>query len=138
MMLKGERQKKIVKFISSGKVARQEQLAEMLNRSGVHTTQASISRDLDDLGVVKLGGYYSLPAKDSASSPLGPITLETAGANLIVVKCRSGLASAAAVNIDAGKIDGIVGTIAGDDTIFVAVQNARVQKTVVKRILEVI
>ncbi|MEO8649075.1 MAG: arginine repressor [Acidobacteriota bacterium] len=137
-MLKGERQQKIVKFIGSGKVARQEQLAEMLNRSGVHTTQASISRDLDELGVVKLGGYYSLPTKDSLASPLGPITVETAGANLVVVRCRSGLASAAAVNIDAGNIEGIVGTIAGDDTIFIAVQNARVQKTVVKRILDLI
>ena len=67
----------------------------------------------------------------------GLLSLNTAGENMIVAKCESGLASAVAVRIDAAGISEIVGTIAGDDTIFVAVKDKDNQKTVIKKIWEV-
>jgi transcriptional regulator of arginine metabolism len=87
------------------------------------------------LGVVKTNGRYARPELGSPSqNPLGVSAVETAGENLIVVRCSSGLASAAAVRIDAEGMKEIVGTIAGDDTIFVAVKDKHDQKAIVKKV----
>lgn len=66
----------------------------------------------------------------------GLSSLETAGPNIIVARCSPGLASAAAVRIDEAGIDEIAGTIAGDDTIFIAVRDEKVQKAAIKKIWE--
>jgi transcriptional regulator of arginine metabolism len=68
----------------------------------------------------------------------GPITFTAVGENLIVIKCSSCLASAAAVRIDAAGIPQIVGTIAGDDTIFVAVNDAKEQSQAIKELKNIL
>jgi transcriptional regulator of arginine metabolism len=134
-MQKAERQNTVLDLISGQTVRRQDELAALLHARGFDVTQASVSRDLDELGIVKVDGQYARPSEAAVpSSPFGIAGIETAGENVIVVKCASGLASAAAVQIDAEKIADIVGTIAGDDTIFIAVKGPAPQKAVIKKI----
>ena len=134
-MNKTKRQQLIIDLINANNIAAQEQLTQSLLAAGFDTTQSSVSRDLDELGIVKTGGFYSLPSNKNAR--FGFIGMENAGENLIVAKCESGLASAVAVQIDRAKVIEIVGTIAGDDTIFIAVKNIKSQKSAMKKILEI-
>src|ERR1051326_1094303 len=122
-MQKEQRQTAILKLIAARQIGRQEELAELLEKKGFVVTQSSVSRDLLDLGIVKVHGAYALPKKPRNALAFGLVSLETAGENLIVAKCEAGLASAVAVRIDGAAIDEIVGTIAGDDTIFIAVRD---------------
>ncbi len=134
-MQKKERQETILNLISARPISRQDELAKFLRKNGFSVTQASISRDLDELGIEKTNGVYTLPPEPVDASIFGHIGAEPAGDNLIVVKCGAGLASAAAVRIDAAGLDGIAGTIAGDDTIFVAVKNAALQKELTEKLM---
>ena len=133
-MQKRDRQDLILNLISSERIGRQDILAERLAQKGYQVTQASVSRDLEELGVEKVEGYYELPKTPPVVMEFGLRSLETAGTNLIVGKCDSGLASAITVRIDGGRIDEIAGTIAGDDTIFIAVQDAIKQELAIKKI----
>ncbi len=135
IMQKMERHKLILDVIESRHVSRQDELAQLLSDAGFRVTQASISRDLDELGVVKVDGRYAaieLPVEEA--SPFGVSAIIPAGENLIVVRCSAGLASAAAVRIDGSKIGEIAGTIAGDDTIFIAVDGEQDQKAAIKKL----
>ena len=136
IVLKINRQKAIIDLISSREVTRQDELSSLLRERGYPVTQASISRDLEELGIAKVSGRYSLPRKSFEDSMGGQIVLTPAGDNLIIAKCRPGLASAIAVRIDGAPIPEIIGTIAGDDTIFIAVTDTDAQKLVIRRILE--
>jgi transcriptional regulator of arginine metabolism len=118
LMQKSQRQTTILKLITGKQIGKQEELAELLENKGFSVTQSSVSRDLDELGIIKIGGFYALPRKPRNAVAFGLLKLDTAGENLIVAKCESGLASAVAVRIDGARIEEIVGTIAGDDTIF--------------------
>lgn len=135
-MHKTDRQNALKEVVSSLRIASQTELAKRLRSRNFDVTQASISRDLDELGIVKAAGFYTLPQKVRGSA-LGLSSLETAGESLVVARCDAGLASAAAVRIDAARIEEIVGTIAGDDTIFIAVKDAKAQKTVIKKVWEI-
>lgn len=134
-----QRHDTILDLIAAQPVGKQEELVQLLTDRGFSVTQASVSRDLEKLGVVKANGRYIRQTVNGHVGAYGAITLKEAGDNLIVVKCASGLASAAAVRIDAESAPEIVGTIAGDDTIFVAVkgpaEKARVIRTL-SRILQ--
>jgi transcriptional regulator of arginine metabolism len=136
-MQKTERQELLLKLISAERIASQAELARRLRSRSFNVTQASISRDLDELGVIKTSGVYTLPQKPSGAAVFGLRSLETSGDSLIVAKCDSGLASAAAVKIDAARVAEIVGTIAGDDTIFVAVKDTKSQRAAMKKIWEI-
>ncbi len=136
-MQKDFRQKTILDLIRANKIATQEELSEMLEDTGVSATQSSVSRDLVELGIIKSGGIYALPETRSELNIFGLSSLETAGNNLIVAKCELGLASAACVKIDAAEIDEIVGTIAGEDAIFIAVKDEKAQKIVIKKVWEI-
>jgi transcriptional regulator of arginine metabolism len=136
-MQKTQRQTAILKLISAKPIGRQEELSELLEKKGYSVTQSSVSRDLLELGVIKVNGNYAMPQKPKNAIAIGLLGLETAGENLIVAKCESGLASAVAVRIDSAKIAEIVGTIAGDDTIFIAVKDAKSQKAITKKIWEI-
>jgi len=134
-MQKNERQKLILDVIASRDISRQDELAHLLHESGVEVTQASVSRDLFDLGIVKVDGkYVRAEISDPRSNPFGISALDPCGENLLVIKCASGLASAAAVRIDAEQLNEIAGTIAGDDTIFVAVPDVSRQKAAMKKL----
>ena len=135
-MQKGERQQAILDLIGAKRIERQEEIVNALADRGHTVTQTSISRDLDDLGIVKVNGAYSRPQPRTAALGLALISIETAGPNLIVVRTAAGLASAATVRIDCSKLTDVVGTIAGDDTIFVAVKSERIQKGVIRQLWE--
>jgi transcriptional regulator of arginine metabolism len=135
-MLKNERQQIILDLIRARNVARQEELTALLTKKGFSVTQSSVSRDLDELGIVKANGFYAEPRMEKDARGFGLLSLETAGEALVVAKCEAGLASAVAVQIDRAKIPEIVGTIAGDDTIFIAVKDYRAQKKIIKNVWE--
>ena len=132
-MQKSERQTAIRNLIRNEKVHSQAELTDRLAKIGILATQASISRDLDEMEVAKIHGVYSLPAHGRASE-FGPVSLKTVGNNLIVAKTLSGLASAVTVRIDSAAIPGVVGTIAGDDTIFIAVCDQKTQAAAMEMI----
>src|SRR5215471_9719626 len=129
------RYKTILEIISRDQIATQQELAAQLARSGFAATQSSVSRDIVRLGLTKVAGYYVAP-KDAVNVG-GPVTaIDTAGDNLIVVKTDVGLAQPAALTIDRANIGEIVGTVAGDDTILIAVKNAAAQRLAVKKIVK--
>ena len=131
--MKRIRQQKILEIISSKRIESQQELAEQLLKRGVGVTQSSVSRDIVELGLEKIGGFYSQPPRDIAIS--GPLVeMDVAGDHVIVVKTEIGLAQPTALTIDRAKIAEIVGTIAGDDTIFVAVKNQAAQRLALTKI----
>lgn len=134
-MSKEDRQQMILDLIRVRNIGTQDELTENLSKKGFFSTQSSVSRDLDELGIIKINGFYSLPSPRT-SGDSGLYALETAGDSLIVGKCESGLASAVCVQIDRARIVEIIGTIAGDDTIFIAVKDNKAQKKVIKTIRE--
>jgi transcriptional regulator of arginine metabolism len=134
-MLKKERQQKILNLIRARPIGTQEDLRVQLERSGVPATQSSVSRDLEELGVVKHHGRYALPHANGDSTR-GLLSLDTAGDILIVAKCLPGRASAVAVEIDDAAVPEIVGTLAGEDTIFIAVRDQKAQRVSMKKIWE--
>jgi transcriptional regulator of arginine metabolism len=137
MLQKRERQQMILSLIQRRPVGTQEDLRSLLERAGVPATQSSVSRDLEELGVVKHQGHYTLPRPTNTSAARGLLDLDQAGESLIVARTVPGLASAVAVEIDAATIPEIVGTIAGEDTIFIAVRGQKDQKVVMKKVLEI-
>lgn len=134
-MHKKDRQKSILSLIGSSPIGSQGELAARLVEQGFTVTQASVSRDLDEMGVIKSDGHYTLPK--ATGSALGEVAFNTAGEILIVGRCASGLASAVTVKIDAANLPEIVGTIAGDDTIFIAVKDHKAQTAVLKKVGEI-
>ena len=132
-MNKRDRQQKILSLIKAKPVGTQEDLRALLERSGVPATQSSVSRDLEELGVVKQHGHYTLPRTNGAAMR-GLVSLDQAGDSLVIARTVPGLASAVAVEIDAAAIQEIVGTIAGEDTIFIAVRDTKSQRAAIKEI----
>ncbi len=134
-MQKAERHKLILDSISDRAISNQHELMEILHDAGLEVTQASVSRDLNELGIVKIGGRYARPElPEPSESPFGISTIDTSGDSLLVIKCASGLASAVAVRLDSENLRDVVGTIAGDDTIFVAVRDQSSQKAAMKKL----
>jgi transcriptional regulator of arginine metabolism len=130
-MQKRERHNLLLRLIGEAPRASQSDLAKRLAEHGLRVTQASVSRDLDELGFIKRNGQYVRLSQVAA----GPkIRIETAGDNLVIVKCDSGLASAVAVQIDRAGFEEIVGSIAGDDTIFLAVRDVDARDAVADRL----
>ena len=134
-MLKRERQKRILNLIRAQRIGTQEALREHLERAGVPATQSSVSRDLEELGVIKHHGAYALPHANGASAR-GLLSLDVAGDVLVIARCLPGRASAVAVEIDDAGISDIVGTLAGEDTIFIAVRDPKGQRAIMKTVWE--
>src|SRR5213083_1082817 len=132
-MLKRQRQKRILNLIRARPIGTQEALRAHLERGGVPATQSSVSRDLEELGVVKHHGRYALPQANGDSTS-GLLSLDVAGEILIVARCLPGRASAVAVEIDDAAFSEIVGTLAGEDTIFIAVRDQKSQRMAMKEI----
>ncbi len=134
-MNKRDRQQKILSLIQAKPIGTQEDLRALLEQSGTPATQSSVSRDLEELGIVKQHGHYTLPRPNGAAAR-GLLSLDQAGDSLVIARTMPGLASAVAVEIDAAALAEVVGTIAGEDTIFIAVRDARAQRTTIKQIWE--
>jgi transcriptional regulator of arginine metabolism len=133
---KTKRQQKILSLIRARRIGTQQELSAMLERAGFVATQSSVSRDLEELGVVKHRGYYTLPRAADGASARGLLGLDPAGDCLVVAKCEPGLASSVAVEIDRAAIPEIVGTLAGEDTVFIAVPERKAQRVVMRKVLE--
>lgn len=127
----------LAKIIREQAVGRQSELVAMLRKHGLVATQSSVSRDLRELGVAKLGDRYVLSEglPDTAGVKNDFSTLKqfvsaqmTAGTNLTVLKTTVGSAQSVAVAIDTARWPEVVGTISGDDTIFIATAGAREQQ----------
>lgn len=142
--MKDDRQSAILEIIGSHDIETQEELAKLLLKRGFRVTQATISRDIKELHLIKIqaesGSYkYAVNEVNTAlnTEKLLRVFKETvldvqAAGSLVVVSTLSGSASAAAEVVDNLEIDGIIGSIAGDNTIFVAVQDAMVDVVVQK------
>ncbi|SHI93109.1 arginine repressor [Lutispora thermophila] len=133
--MKISRHAKILEIIEDNIIETQEELAEMLKKSGINVTQATVSRDIKELRLIKVlteDGRYKYAAMKEQDSMLNErlykvfaetvLSLDYSG-NIIVIKTFSGAANAAAEALDAFDIKEVVGTVAGDNTIFVLVRN---------------
>ena len=133
--MKATRQGIILEIIGGKRIRTQQALADEITKRGVAATQSSISRDIVEMGLTKVNGYYAAPHSSLPTD--GPVTrIDTAGDCLIVVKTRIGQAQPAALAIDNARIDSIVGTVAGDDTILIAVKNLAGQRAAIKAIVK--
>jgi transcriptional regulator of arginine metabolism len=128
-------------------VATQNDLRRKLKRRGIHVTQATVSRDIEELGLVKTRSGYRLPDAVGPIASLEPtlaivlkeFLAETRlAANLVILKTRPGNAHSVAVALDANPWEEVVGTIAGDDTIFIATASEHDAEVVRKKILALV
>lgn len=135
--LRRARERVILQIIEEEPIRTQTGLVEALERRGVSVTQATVSRDIQRLGIVKLrvkgGARYVRPDLDRPA-PVARRVLEVAlrefaleispGDALLAVRTQSGCANAVAVAIDESEMDGVVATLAGDDSILVLCRDA--------------
>lgn len=135
--MKANRQKKILELITEKSIETQEQLLKELHGCGYKSTQATVSRDIKELQIIKtldgLGGYrYSVPHRTEGERFDARfrvifrecVTSVDYAQNLIVIKTMPGLGSAAGANIDALHMPSVVGTLSGDDTALVVMRDA--------------
>ena len=133
---------RLLELISTRAVRTQEELADMLTADGWEVTQSSVSRDVAALRLVKMEGAYRRPppSRRAVADPdeqriaEGVLSCDTAGEALVVVRTAPGEANRVAVAMDRLAWPDIVGTIAGDDTIFVAVRGEAAQRRALKEI----
>ena len=135
--MKTQRQAKIMEIISTKDIETQEQLLQALQEAGYYSTQATISRDIKELRIVKeltsFGTYrYTTASKEVPSSFSGRlntifrecVTSFDYAQNIIVIHTLPGLANAAASAMDAMNMSVVLGTIAGDDTVFIVMRDS--------------
>lgn len=140
-----KRHLKILELISTGTLRTQEELAAALAEEGWTVTQSSVSRDIAALRLAKVNGVYRRPvvvARPADDPDLRRIAealigMEAAGDALVVLHTPPGEASPVGAALDRLSWAGVVGTIAGDDTIFVAVQDAAAQRAVLRELRKV-
>jgi transcriptional regulator of arginine metabolism len=141
------RRNQILELLRAGAVATQAELREKLARRGIHVTQATLSRDIEELGAVKTREGYRVPQTEAPAAPPQP-TLSVIlkefvrevrqASNLVVVKTHPGNAHSVAVSLDADQWPEVTGTVAGDDTIFIATPAARDAARLRKKILDLL
>jgi len=126
---KARRHARIRELLAARRVVNQDELAHLLSADGIPATQATLSRDLRELGVLKGPGGYTLPgtaptrethAKELQRAVREHLVGAGQAGNLVVLRTAPGHAPALALEIDRARPDGAVGTVAGDDTVFVA------------------
>ena len=144
------RQNKIIELISLNEIDTQEKLAELLKNSGFDVTQATVSRDIKELQLVKTpiasGQYkYTLPeqAARQTSDRYAKIFKDTTqtvtgSGNIVVVKTLTGCANAACEAIDSMDFPHILGTLAGDNTVFIVCDSEKNLTTLISRFEEIL
>jgi transcriptional regulator of arginine metabolism len=140
-MTKNYRQGQILKLIRSKKITTQEELARELRADGIEATQVTLSRDIRELGLAKTADGYREILPDSAGAELGTVLSEflldvRLAQNIIVLKTSAGNANSLAVALDSEDWPEVAGTVAGDDTIFLACWDEQRAKAVQERLLE--
>lgn len=132
-LTKTQRQHRVGQILAKEKVANQSQLVQLLGEQGVHATQVTVSRDLEELGAFKVRGpggasVYALP-EQQAERPSNDVHLRrvlgewmaevTSSANLVLVRTPPGCAHVVASALDRAGLADVAGTVAGDDTVLV-------------------
>lgn len=148
--MKKKRHEAILKIIENNSVSTQTELLEMLNEQGFNTTQATISRDIKDLRLIKKADSFGrscyavdktdnleISSKYTSVFKHSVISSEYAG-NMLVVKCHTGMANAACAALDVMNWDGIIGTLAGDDTIFILCRTTEIAEQIKTAIYKMI
>ncbi|MEL6182560.1 MAG: arginine repressor [Myxococcota bacterium] len=134
-----ERLRALLDLVQAREFRTQSELVKALRRMDFQVTQSSVSRDIRDLGLRKRGGVYTAPREVLA----GPDGVEVwdfaksviaAGDHMVVLKCQTAMAQPLAVAIDRARWPGVAGTIAGDDTVFIAVTDGEATRELVRRI----
>ncbi|MCR4924958.1 MAG: arginine repressor [Clostridiales bacterium] len=129
--MKKKRHEAIIELINNFDINTQDELLVKLQESGFDVTQATISRDIKELRLVKTvgeNGQYKYAVNSAVEDNIngnislfkGVIISVECAVNMLVIKSSSGMAQAVCATIDAMKFEGVVGTLAGDDTIFIA------------------
>lgn len=148
--MKIERQAKLLEIISTRDIETQEELAEELKKEGMDITQATVSRDIKELKLIKVlteKGTYKyatiVPKDNVMSNKLVNIFAQTVNSvqnvgNFICIKTLTGSAGSACEAIDSMNLEGLVGTIAGDNTIFILAINEEKAKEIVKKMKKTI
>ena len=131
-MAKNERQEAMLRLVRAKEISTQEELAKELESQGWQVTQATVSRDIKDLGIIKVtlpsgGTKYSVLDRTGDVAPGRLLSVfshsvlsSDVAMNMVVIRTLPGMANAAASALDSIHLSGVVGSIAGDDTIFVA------------------
>lgn len=150
--MKVSRQAKILELIAENEIETQEEIARLLNESGYNVTQATVSRDLRELKLTKVAvergrqKYIELQQPGTENMMIdkyvrilqnGFVSVDNA-MNIIVIRTVAGMAMAVAAALDALHIDGIVGCIAGDDTIMCAVRTMKDTENVIRKLRKII
>ena len=147
--MKSDRHAKIVELIGKFDIETQEELAEKLNHAGFNVTQATVSREIRELKLTKVATegkrqkYALLQSSEGMGDKYmrvlrdGFVSMDMAQ-NILVVKTVAGMAMAVAAALDAMKLKEIVGSIAGDDTIMVAVRTVEDTQSVMEKIRSVL
>lgn len=136
-----KRHLRILEIISTRAIQTQEELAEALTAEGWEVTQSSVSRDIAALGLIKANGAYRRPIRvapvddpDEQRIAESVLTLEPAGDALIVLHTPPGEANRVAGAVDRLAWPDVVGTLAGDDTIFLAVKDREAQRRTIRQL----
>lgn len=138
------RRNQVLEILRARSVNTQSELREALAERGIHVTQATVSRDIEDLGIVKMRDGYHAPAATEAVAPPQPslavilrefLREVRVASNLVVVRTHPGNAHSVAVALDSTGWPEVVGTVAGDDTIFLATPAPLQARQVRERIL---
>ena len=132
---------RLSELLTTRRCTSQADLARALAEAGHPMTQSAISRGLRELGVKKRGGCYALPGEDESAVQALPHSVRdaicrvsAAGPNLLVINTEEGLASRVALALDRGGWPECLGTVAGDDTLFVATPNAKARQKLAARL----
>jgi transcriptional regulator of arginine metabolism len=141
------RRTQIVDLLRNEEVETQDDLRRKLKRRGIHVTQATVSRDIEELGLVKTHTGYRLPDAVGPIASLQPtlaivlkefLSETRLAANLVILKTRPGNAHSVAAALDANPWEEVIGTIAGDDTIFVATPSSHQAELIRRKILALV
>jgi transcriptional regulator of arginine metabolism len=133
---------RILELLSTQRLHTQEELVEALAKEGWDVTQSSVSRDIAELGLIKVDGAYHRPLPDERRTVdpnelrirEGVLRADPAGDALVVLRTPPGDANGVAVAIDRLAWPEVVGTLAGDDTIFVATRNKTTQQRILGQV----
>lgn len=142
-MSKLSRHQAILELLGEGPISSQEELQRLLHKRGLDAGQATLSRDIRELGLVKSAEGYSLPGREAAPEPDFPpvdrlvrefVTSVRAAQNLLVTKTSIGSAQPVAAALDGENWPEALGTIAGDDTILIVCESNRAAGRLADRI----
>ncbi len=142
MLSKKLRQSRILDFVKGRPVSSQEELLRLLASTGIRVTQATLSRDIRELGLVKARGVYRRPVEWNQPADLEVLrrtvkqfVLQSGvSGNILMIRTAPGNAHALGVVLDSAGLPEVLGTVAGDDTVFALLRSPRMGKRMLRRI----